>query len=56
MVAHRLSTVRKCDRVIVLKDGIVAESGKFDDLMDSKGELYELMNRQMDPASREKKI
>ena len=49
MVAHRLSTVRNCDRIIVLKDGGIAESGKFDELMDLKGELYELMSRQMDP-------
>ena len=52
MVAHRLSTVRDCDRIIVLKDGKIAEEGKYDDLMDLKGELYELMIRQMDPTER----
>lgn len=46
MVAHRLSTVRGCDRIVLLKDGRIAEEGKFDELMDLKGEFYELMRRQ----------
>ena len=46
MVAHRLSTVRDCDRIIVLKDGRIAEEGKFDELMALEGEFYELMRRQ----------
>lgn len=56
MVAHRLSTVRNCDRIVVLKNGSIAESGKYDELMDSKGELYELMIRQMDPAERSRML
>ena len=46
MVAHRLSTVRNCDRIIVLKDGRIAEQGGYDELMEMKGEFYELMRRQ----------
>ncbi len=46
MVAHRLSTVRDCDRIIVLKDGTISEQGTFDELMDRKGAFYELMRRQ----------
>ena len=46
MVAHRLSTVRGCDRIIVLRDGRIAEQGGFDELMEQKGEFYELMRRQ----------
>ena len=46
MVAHRLSTVRNCDRIIVLKDGTIAEQGTFDELMERKGDFYELMRRQ----------
>ncbi|MBE6039617.1 MAG: ATP-binding cassette domain-containing protein [Clostridiales bacterium] len=46
MVAHRLSTVKGCDRIVLLKDGRIAESGNFDELMDLKGEFYELMRRQ----------
>ena len=32
IIAHRLSTVRKCDYIYVLKDGRIVEEGSFDDL------------------------
>jgi ABC-type multidrug transport system fused ATPase/permease subunit len=32
IVAHRLSTVRNCDRIIFLSDGVVEAVGSFDDL------------------------
>jgi len=46
MVAHRLSTVRNCDRIVLLKNGRIAEEGIYDELMDLKGDFYELMRRQ----------
>jgi ABC-type multidrug transport system fused ATPase/permease subunit len=46
MVAHRLSTVRDCDRIILVKDGLIAEEGNFDELMKMRGAFYELMRRQ----------
>ena len=39
LIAHRLSTVRHADRIIVLKDGRIAESGTHAELM-SRGEFY----------------
>jgi len=33
IIAHRLSTVRRADRILVLKDGIIAEQGNFTELM-----------------------
>ena len=42
MIAHRLSTVVNTDRIYVLKDGTVAESGKHDELM-RKGGIYKQM-------------
>jgi ATP-binding cassette subfamily B protein/subfamily B ATP-binding cassette protein MsbA len=33
IIAHRLSTVRRCDHIIVLRDGIIAEQGKFAELL-----------------------
>jgi len=33
IIAHRLSTVRRCDRIIVLRDGIIAEQGNFAELL-----------------------
>lgn len=46
MVAHRLSTVRNCDRIIVLRDGGITEQGTYDELMEKEGVFFELMKRQ----------
>ena len=32
VIAHRLTTVEKCNRVVVIEDGVVVEEGKFNDL------------------------
>mmetsp|Transcript_26242 Transcript_26242/g.75736 ORF Transcript_26242/g.75736 Transcript_26242/m.75736 type:complete len:632 (+) Transcript_26242:1-1896(+) len=48
VIAHRLSTVRKADRIIVLKDGCVAESGRHDELLSSADGVYrDLVQRQL---------
>lgn len=49
MIAHRLSTVLGADRIFVLKDGIIIESGAHSDLMDKKGAYYDLWNVKGDP-------
>ncbi len=46
VIAHRLSTVIKADRIYVLQNGVIEESGKYQDLMDRKGFFYELAARQ----------
>ncbi|XP_068633659.1 ATP-dependent translocase ABCB1-like [Battus philenor] len=45
IIAHRLSTVRDADRICVLHDGAVAESGTHADLMRSQGLYYNLNRR-----------
>ena len=50
VIAHRLSTVRRADRILVLKDGIIAESGSFAELMQCNGLFAALYNTQFDPA------
>ena len=42
MIAHRLSTVRNADRIYVLENGSVSESGSHDELM-AKGGAYAQM-------------
>lgn len=42
MVAHRLSTIKKADRIAVIKNGSIAEIGSYDELMEKKGEFYAL--------------
>jgi ATP-binding cassette subfamily C protein len=47
VVAHRLSTIKNCDRILVLKDGRVAEEGSYDSLMARRGMFYALASRQI---------
>ena len=42
IVAHRLSTIRDADRIVVMENGEAVEIGTFDELMDKKGKFYEL--------------
>ena len=45
--AHRLSTIRHADQILVMKDGNVFESGCHDSLMAMKGEYFRLVNAQL---------
>ena len=47
MIAHCLSTVRRCDRIIVMDGGRIIEEGDYDTLMEKKGFFYDLAVRQM---------
>jgi len=44
IIAHRLSTVRQCDRIITIEQGHIVEEGKHDDLIRSGGR-YALLHR-----------
>lgn len=46
VIAHRLSTVRHCDRIIVLDNGKIAEDGTYDELVAAKGIFCGLVERQ----------
>ncbi len=50
VIAHRLSTILKADRILVVKDGVIAESGTHEELLARGGtyrELYETQFRQI---------
>lgn len=46
VVAHRLSTIRTCDRIVLLENGKIAEDGSYDELISKNGKFAELVRRQ----------
>ena len=46
VIAHRLSTVRHCDRILVVDEGHIAEEGTYDELIERGGLFAELVARQ----------
>ncbi|MCP1298698.1 MULTISPECIES: peptidase domain-containing ABC transporter [Chryseobacterium] len=51
VIAHRLSTVRHADKIIVLDQGKVVEEGSHADLVDLRGEYYRLVRNQLELGS-----
>ena len=57
VIAHRLSTILKADRILVVRDGVIAEQGSHDELLSLNGtyrELYETQFRQVIERESEK--
>ena len=50
IIAHRLSTVRHADRILVLNRGRIIETGTHDELMDRQGFYYRLSQLQNENA------
>ena len=46
VIAHRLSTVQDCDRILCLDQGHIVEAGTYDELMKKGGFFAELVERQ----------
>lgn len=44
IIAHRLSTIKNCDKILLLKNGKILEQGNHNELMENKGEYYQLIN------------
>lgn len=50
MVAHRLSTVKDCDRIIMIDEGMVKEEGTYEELMEKNGAFANLVRRQQEAS------
>ena len=48
VVAHRLSTVKDADKIIVLENGEIIEEGNHEELANKKGKYYELVKNQLE--------
>lgn len=51
IIAHRMRTVSNADKIIVLKDGVIAEEGKADELLSKKGIFYHMAESQKQSQS-----
>jgi ATP-binding cassette subfamily B protein len=47
VIAHRLSTVRNADQIVVIDEGIIEEKGTHKSLVDQKGVYYNLVKNQL---------
>ena len=48
IVAHRLATVRKCDNILVLSDGMITESGNHKELLELDGQYTKMHSLQFE--------
>lgn len=47
VIAHRLTTVKNCDRILVFNGGRIQEEGNYESLMAQKGMFYQMAKRQI---------
>ena len=50
VIAHRLSTVRRANLILLMEDGRIIERGSHDELMAARGTYYEMVLRQAESA------
>ena len=47
VIAHRLATIRKADKILVMQNGVIEEAGTHQELMDLKGNYANLVSLQL---------
>ena len=53
VIAHRLSTVRRADLILLMEEGRIIERGTHAELMEAGGVYHDMVVRQMDADARE---
>jgi len=53
VIAHRLSTVRRADLILLMEDGRIIERGTHEELMRAGGVYHDMVRRQMESAASE---
>jgi ATP-binding cassette subfamily B protein len=56
VIAHRLSTVRRADLILLLEDGRIVERGTHDELMGARGAYRDMVLRQMASAEQDERV
>lgn len=56
MIAHRLTTVRNADKIIVMAKGQMVEEGSHDELMRAQGHYYRLVMKQSGGGARNQSL
>jgi ATP-binding cassette subfamily B protein len=51
VVAHRLSTIRHADQIVVIEKGVIVEKGSHDELIAIQGRYFELLTTQLEMAA-----
>lgn len=54
VIAHRLSTVRRADLILLMEDGRITERGTHEELMDARGVYFDMVMRQMESSAQDR--
>jgi len=45
VIAHRMTTIERCNRIAVIEDGVITEDGSFSDLSNKQGGHFAKLSR-----------